>query len=335
MRLNDNHTALERIKEKLINRGTDFSLRPVDKITVTGSASPEGNIRFNRQLSEKRTRKIFDYMNRYSLLPDSVKIALFIGRNWLGLLQLVESSNEVPYKHESLELLKEIVSDIALNGQDSEKNLHRLQQLRAGVPYTYMYYNLFPQLRISELRIRYKPSPVFPPYAIPPLTCTSIPVPSLGKLPLRSTDTHPASCQKTFYMGLRTNALYDILLVLNIGVESYLGRNWALAGNRMYAWWKSDRKYNYWRIYGGDIALRKWFGKQAAEKPLTGYHLGLYASLFTYDFEWGGKGYIGGQHRTHSDDNSRLQPKHGCCILAKNVSWKIRFNTRNHEYTSQ
>ena len=34
MRLNDNHTALERIKEKLINRGTDFSLRPVDKITV-------------------------------------------------------------------------------------------------------------------------------------------------------------------------------------------------------------------------------------------------------------------------------------------------------------
>ena len=136
MRLNDNHTALERIKEKLINRGTDFSLRPVDKIIVTGSASPEGNIRFNRQLSEKRTRKIFDYMNRYSLLPDSVKIALFIGRNWLGLLQLVESSNEVPYKHESLELLKEIVSDIALNGQDSEKNLHRLQQLRAGVPYT-------------------------------------------------------------------------------------------------------------------------------------------------------------------------------------------------------
>ena len=25
-----------------------------------------------------------------------------------------------------------------------------------------------------------------------------------------------------------------------------------LAGNWMYAWWKSDRKHNYWRIYGGD-----------------------------------------------------------------------------------
>ena len=36
------------------------------------------------------------------------------------------------------------------------------------------------------------------------------------------------------------------------------------------------------------------FGKAAKEKPMTGHHLGLYASLFTYDFEVGGKGQIGG-----------------------------------------
>lgn len=140
-------------------------------------------------------------MNRYSLLPDSVKIALFIGRNWLGLLQLVESSNEVPYKHESLELLKEIVSDIALNGQDSEKNLHRLQQLRAGVPYTYMYYNLFPQLRISELRIRYKPSPVFPPYAIPPLTI-QYSGPLFGQAAVTVNRHSPGILSKNFLYGI-------------------------------------------------------------------------------------------------------------------------------------
>ena len=47
--------------------------------------------------------------------------------------------------------------------------------------------------------------------------------------------------------------------------------------------------------YGGDIAVRKWLGRKAAEKPLTGHHLGLYGQVFTYDFEWGGTGYMGGR----------------------------------------
>lgn len=90
-------------------------------------------------------------------------------------------------------------------------------------------------------------------------------------------------------MGLKTNLLYDALLVPNLGVEFYLGRGWSFGGNWMYAWWKSDRHHNYWRIYGGELALRKYFGRRAAEKPLAGHHLGLYGQLFTYDFEVGGR----------------------------------------------
>ena len=61
----------------------------------------------------------------------------------------------------------------------------------------------------------------------------------------------------------------------------------------MYAWWKSDRKHNYWRIYGGDVELRRWFGRRAVEKPFSGHHVGLYGQIVTYDFELGGKGYLG------------------------------------------
>lgn len=60
----------------------------------------------------------------------------------------------------------------------------------------------------------------------------------------------------------------------------------------MYAWWKCDHKHNYWRCYGGDIEVRKWFGSAAAEKPLTGHHAGVYAQMYTYDFELGHKGYL-------------------------------------------
>ncbi len=95
-------------------------------------------------------------------------------------------------------------------------------------------------------------------------------------------------------MALKTNMLYDALAVPNIGAEFYVGRNWSVVGNWMYAWWSKDSAHRYWRIYGGDIAVRRWFGKAAGEKPLTGHHLGLYGGVVTYDFEFGGTGYMGG-----------------------------------------
>ena len=80
--------------------------------------------------------------------------------------------------------------------------------------------------------------------------------------------------RKPFYMSLKTNLLYDVALVPNIGAEFYLGRGWSLGGNWMYAWWNSKKRHNYWRLYGGELEIRKYFGRRAAEKPLTGHHLG-------------------------------------------------------------
>ena len=99
---------------------------------------------------------------------------------------------------------------------------------------------------------------------------------------------------RDFYMAVKTNMLYDALLVPNIGVEFYLGKNWSIAGDWMYAWWKKDRIQWYWRTYGGGLTVRKWFGKKADEKPLTGHHLGIYGQALTYDIEMGNRGYIGG-----------------------------------------
>lgn len=100
---------------------------------------------------------------------------------------------------------------------------------------------------------------------------------------------------KPFYMSLKTNLLYDAALVSNLGAEFYVGRRWSLGGSWMYAWWKNDRRHNYWRIYGGELDVRRYFGRRAAEKPLTGHHVGLYGQMLTYDFERGGKGCLGGK----------------------------------------
>lgn len=100
------------------------------------------------------------------------------------------------------------------------------------------------------------------------------------------------TCGKPFYMSLKTNLLYDVALIPNIGAEFYLGGNFSIAGNWHYAWWKKDSKAWYWRTYGGDIALRYWLGKASRIKPLTGHHIGVYGQMITYDFELGNKGIL-------------------------------------------
>lgn len=94
-------------------------------------------------------------------------------------------------------------------------------------------------------------------------------------------------CSTPFYASLKTNALYDLALIPNIGAEVHLGYNFTVAANWQYSWWKNDNWKWYWRTYGGDLSVRYWFGEAARLKPLTGHHIGIYGQILTYDFLMG------------------------------------------------
>ena len=102
-----------------------------------------------------------------------------------------------------------------------------------------------------------------------------------------------AKCSR--YYALKTNMLYNALAIPNIGVEVSLGRRWSLAADWMYAWWSNNSKHRYWRVYGGGLSARKWLGHASELKPLQGHHIGINAQILTYDFEFGGKGYMAGE----------------------------------------
>ena len=291
--LRGNQTALNRIIKRLRDHQTD-TIYQLKEVEVTGAASPEGSIRLNQWLSEERAKVLFDYLSQYTTLPDSLRTSLFLGRDWKGLARMVEADPDVPYRAETLELLQEIIREVYHGITPPTDALRRLQQLRGGAPYRYMYRRLFPELRASQLNVVYKR--VEKP-AVETLPCEdTVFVARTDTLYIHDTIyiEVPRPC-RPFYMSVSTNLLYDALAVPNIGVEFYLKKGWSVGADWMYAWWKTDRKHRYWRIYGGEMTLRKWLGKAAREKPLTGHHLGLYAQLLTYDFEWGGRGYLGGQ----------------------------------------
>lgn len=293
--LSGNQSALDRIADSLRTSYAD-SIYRLQKILVVGGASPEGSVKLNEWLSEKRAGVLFDYLSRYGELPDSLKTTEFLGRDWNGLIRMVEDDPQVPYKEETLVLLHEIAGEVRDGITTSGDHLARVQRLRGGVPYYYMYKHHFPELRASRLYLWYrkvwnpiKPVPELKPEIMLPPRDTVIVI-------VHDTVNISEPCpEKPFYMDIRTNMLYDALLVPNIGVEFYLGKDWSVVANWMYGWWKRDPSHWYWRTYGGDVAVRKWFGRAAKEKPLTGHHLGVYGQIFTYDFETGGRGYMGGK----------------------------------------
>lgn len=94
------------------------------------------------------------------------------------------------------------------------------------------------------------------------------------------------------HMALKSNLLYDIALVPNIGLEYAFNRGWSIGCGWQYAWWKNDRRHDYWRVYGGELEVRKYFGAYVAEKAFTGHHAGFYLQILSYDFELGRLGYL-------------------------------------------
>lgn len=290
-----NGAALDSIFAKLSSDSLSSPTHRLVGVKVTGAASPEGSVEFNKYLSEKRANAIFNEFRNRGYLQDSTALFTYVGRDWKGLKSEVDSDSNVPYKSDILILLDEI------SGANPPAHpLAMLKALHNGIPYRYLYTHLFPELRASRLTLEYER--LYPSINIPdiqleePVITTDI---TEEILPLLYNSLGEVKECKPFYMSIKTNMLYDALLLPNIGAEFYVGRNISVTADWMYGWWDRDRTHYYWRAYGGDIGARWWFGEKAHEKPLTGHHLGIFAGVITYDFELGKGGIMGGlPHKT-------------------------------------
>lgn len=98
-----------------------------------------------------------------------------------------------------------------------------------------------------------------------------------------------------YMFGLKTNMLFDVLATPSIGIEFPIGSHFSAGANWMYAWWKNHDLNRHWRIYGGDIDARWYFGGGRTDHaPLQGHHIGVYAQVLLFQIAFGGNGYITG-----------------------------------------
>ena len=262
------------------------------KVTFCGSASPEGDKARNIKLAQNRCASMEQYVRQHINLPEDIINRQEWSDSWRKLAYYVEHS-DMPEKKEVLHELLE-TQEYTYNKQgkliDSRKK--RLMELNYGRTWKYMLDEFFPSVRNASailVTLRKKQE-----VAAAPVVETPVVEPA----PVAETPAQPEPIvdnKSSAYFALKTNMLYDALLVPNIGVEFSLGNRWSIAADWMYGWWSRNKSHRYWRIYGGGLSLRKYFGAMAAEKPLQGHHIGINAQMLTYDFEFGGTGYMGGE----------------------------------------
>ena len=92
------------------------------------------------------------------------------------------------------------------------------------------------------------------------------------------------------YIGLKTNLLYDALMVPNLGAEFNLYNNYSVYADVMCAHWNRPQNHFYWNLYGAQFGARKYFGQQAADRSMSGHHAGVYGQMLAYDLQAGNIG---------------------------------------------
>lgn len=293
-----NGVRLDEFVHRISALEADTAVR-LSTIDIIAYTSPEGSYTYNKELAGKRAEIISDYL--HASLP-SLHESLFNvqpkGINWQGLINIVEAS-DMKYRDEVLDILHNVPEQTYSKGKLVDSRLKHLMDLRGGRPYRYMFSNIFPALRNTDISVICRlerhtttGADVVPEVEQIETVTEEIVVETTEPTSVSAlTDTE----KKPFYMSLSTNMLYDALLVPNIGAEFYLGKDISITANWMYGWWSKNNKHRYWRIYGGDLAARWWFGSATKKKPLTGHHAGVYASAFIYDFEFGGRGQMAGK----------------------------------------
>ena len=289
----DNDRHLAALGDSIRSLGADPAV-VLRRILIQASASPDGNTAANKELARKRGEDLRDYLKDNLSLPDSIFTLQPQGEGWSELAEKL-GRTDAPWRDKAIAIIRDTPEWVVREGKVVDGRKRQLMNLAGGRAWHYMKENLFDSLRSGALVVceverieRVKPEPEYTPAEVRQATdmtadnteeTPSTEPESTATLYNKEDETVPqdntevGNGGKPFFMAVKTNLLYDAALVPNVGLEFYLGKGWSVCGDWMYAWWSKDAKHRYWRVYGGELEVRKYFGRKAAEKPLQGHHL--------------------------------------------------------------
>ncbi len=285
----------------------------IERITVRSYTSPDGTNAANERLSRNRCRTISEYLLNETGIDPSLIHTEAEGIAWDELTRMVEADTSVPYREEVLELLR--TTPVWVFDDDNRVVGGRkksLMELREGVPYRWLYTNIFPALRNAVAVSLFVKQPEATAEPAPeknekteslgnpgnPENLESLEKPEqLGSLgnpenPAPAAETLPASHTPWHRLAIKTNLLYDAILMPSLEVEYRFNDRWTVNAEGDVAWWHNDPKHKYYQVMILSGEGRYWF-KHYNNRPWHGFYVGAFGGGGKYDLENGNRGYKG------------------------------------------
>lgn len=305
----NNRTELGRIIRLLRE---EYEAQRLEGVEIRSWASPDGVTSFNEMLSKRRADSLKVYLVRHAAIPDSIISVSGEGIAWEMLREMVAASNML-HKEEVVEILDHTpvwIYDSAGHIIDGRKK--QLMDLHGGRPYNYMLEHFFPNLRTSLSVICHrKATPAVEEVESEPTKTTTVPEPAEGEeneelIPAQDIDTTdipshqpvaeqttaPQRLASTERLAIKTNLLYDAILMPSLEVEYRINNRWSVNLEGEVAWWSNDNKHKFYQIATISPEGRWWFG-QKKSSPWHGHYIGLFGGFSWYDLENKARGYQG------------------------------------------
>ena len=288
--------------EILTNLLAQDSVDRISLVSITGSSSPDGNIRHNEALALARAKAVEAYIHWKAPWFDRQLIRVSADTDFCTTwLRAVEQDTLIPRRTEVLEILRS-EAPVATKWANV--------QLLSDNPARYLQRNVFPLLRNSvACVVRPKHTQISPMYARD--TISAVPATPLAPVPAfcDTCDREPCGLPETTVvegipsapsemvgkplLALKTNLLFDAATMLNLELEVPIGQRWSVAGEWICPWWLWNRKQHCLQMMSGNIEGKYWFGNRLNRPQMTGWFAGLYAGGGYYDLEWDKTGYQG------------------------------------------
>ena len=266
------------------------------KYFIEGNASPSGTTVFNETLSRKRVDAVLNYLRNRTEIPDSMVSIKAEGIDWIGLEKSVVADTALQKRKEVLDILRNTpiwVTDS--NGKIVSSRKKQLMDLDYGRVYNILIERHFPSLRRALVALQYS--------VVTPVETDTVAVqdtvPSENAfVELVPSDTVEAPASKFIAadyeplhrMALKSNLLYDAILMPSLEVEYRFNDKWSLMLEGDMAWWKNTHKDKYYQVATISPEGRYWF---KTKKPWHGHFVGVFGGFTWYDLENGNRGYKG------------------------------------------
>ena len=243
------------------------------KISCISSFSPEGKVDFNKRLAKKRSETGASLL---AAIADGTSVSE-ITTPWDDLLKILESDKGagVPFRDETVEIVRSIIEGNASYGD--------LKSFRGSKPWKYIVRNLFPYQRrcIISVSIDTPPVPYVSSAFRPAAPVASVSAPQV----IIDRKVSPLiTLPNNYFVGIKTNLLYDIASVTNVSVELGFAKHYSVELLGTFSPWDYGRETLQFRTAILQPEFRYWFSE-----GWTRHFVGLHAHLGWYNIAPGGK----------------------------------------------